>query len=157
MKYLSAGISFIFVFIFTFVLGGWFLMPYLPPVPDHPVTVFDAEYWMTNWAGALLGIIFGCLSARSVLKRNVNKHSKEPTRNLTPEETKILSMIQKLYGDQNSESDIFFTKGEAIIFVKASDGTTPLCANLTNLAVFRKNDSMPDEEFVKKWLLPPLA
>ncbi|MDB5173082.1 MAG: hypothetical protein JWN51_1855 [Phycisphaerales bacterium] len=61
--------SFLFIFAFAFVLGGWFLMPHLPPVPDHPVSVFEAEYWTTNWAGALLGIILGTLSARSVLRK----------------------------------------------------------------------------------------
>ncbi len=55
MKYVSAAISFIVVFAFAFILGGWFLMPYLPPKLDHSVTIFEAEYWTTNWAGALLG------------------------------------------------------------------------------------------------------
>ncbi len=44
-------------------------MPHLPPTPDHPVTVFEIEYWTTNWAGAALGIILGGLSARSILKK----------------------------------------------------------------------------------------
>ncbi len=65
----KAVVSFIVVFVFAFFLGGWFLMPHLPPVPDHPVTVFEAEYWTTNWVGALLGIVLGRLSARSVLKK----------------------------------------------------------------------------------------
>ncbi len=61
--------SFIVVFVFGFVLGGWFLMPHLPPVPNHPVSVFEAEYWTTNWAGALLGLILGSLSAWSVIRK----------------------------------------------------------------------------------------
>ena len=65
----KAIVSFIVVFVIGFVLGGWFLMPHLPPTPDHPVTVFEAEYWTTNWAGALLGLLLGALSARSVLKK----------------------------------------------------------------------------------------
>ena len=65
--------SFIVVFIFAFFLGGWFLMPHLPPVPDHPVTIFEAEYWTTNWAGALMGILLGGLSARSVLKKQMSQ------------------------------------------------------------------------------------
>jgi len=69
MKYLSAIVSFVIVFIFVFFLGGWFLMPYLPPVPDHPVTVFEAEYWITNWAGVILGIILGGLSARTIIRK----------------------------------------------------------------------------------------
>ncbi|MGD0541885.1 MAG: hypothetical protein ABSB33_10240 [Tepidisphaeraceae bacterium] len=64
MVYARAAISFLVVFAF----GGWFLMPHLPPVPDHPVSALEAEYWKTNWAGAMLGVIFGGLSARSILK-----------------------------------------------------------------------------------------
>lgn len=61
--------SFIVVFVFAFILGGWFLMPHLPPTPNHPVSAFELEYWTTNWAGALLGLILGGLSARSILKK----------------------------------------------------------------------------------------
>jgi hypothetical protein len=38
-----AIISFIVVFAFAFFLGGWFLMPHLPPVPDHLVSVFEFD------------------------------------------------------------------------------------------------------------------
>jgi hypothetical protein len=69
----SAIISFVVVLAMVFVLGGLFLMPYLPPVPRHPVTVFELEYWTTNWAGAVLGILLGGLSARSILKRDSAK------------------------------------------------------------------------------------
>jgi hypothetical protein len=68
MKYISAFIAFSFVFAPVFILAGWFLMPYLPPVPDHPVTVFEADYWKDNWIGYLLGAVLGFLSARSRLK-----------------------------------------------------------------------------------------
>ena len=68
----KAIVSFVFVFVFAFVLGGLFLMPFLPPFPDRPVTVFEGEYWTTNWVGAVLGLALGGLSARSILKsRNV--------------------------------------------------------------------------------------
>jgi len=66
--WLKAIVSFLFVFVFAFVLGGWFLMPHLPPVPDHPVTVFETEYWTTNWAGAVLGVVLGGMSAWSILR-----------------------------------------------------------------------------------------
>jgi hypothetical protein len=69
----TAIVSFIVVFVIAFVLGGWFLMPYLPPTPDHPITVFEAEYWTTNWAGALLGLVLGALPARSALKKRRTK------------------------------------------------------------------------------------
>jgi membrane associated rhomboid family serine protease len=71
----KAVISFLAVFVLAFVLGGWFLMPHLPPTPDHPVTVFEAEYWKTNWAGAVLGIILGGLSAWSVLRKEPMRRS----------------------------------------------------------------------------------
>jgi len=74
MRYVSAITSFVVVFALAFVLGGFLLMPSLPPVPDHPVRFFEAEFWTTNWAGAVLGLILGGLSARSVLM----KASKKP-------------------------------------------------------------------------------
>jgi len=67
---MRAATSFVFIFIFAFILGGYFFMPYLPPVPPRPVTVFEWEYWSTNWAGALLGVILGSLSAWSVVKQS---------------------------------------------------------------------------------------
>ncbi len=69
MKYASAFVSFTFVFVVVFVLAGWFLMPHLPPVPDHRVTVFEAEYWKDNWIGYLLGALLGGMAARSSLKK----------------------------------------------------------------------------------------
>lgn len=69
MRQLTAACSFALIFVLAFFLGGWFLMPHLPPVPDHPVTVFEWEYWVTNWAGALLGLVLGTLSFRSTLRK----------------------------------------------------------------------------------------
>jgi hypothetical protein len=43
----------------------------LPPVPDHPVSTIEAEYWTTNWPGAVLGLIPGGLSACSVLRKRL--------------------------------------------------------------------------------------
>jgi hypothetical protein len=67
--WMKAITSFVVVFVFAFVLGGYFLMPHLPPVPDHPVSMFELEYWTTNWAGAVLGILLGGLSAWSVIRQ----------------------------------------------------------------------------------------
>ena len=54
MKWLSAGISFIIVFVIVFILGAWFLMPHLPPIPLRPISLYQLEYPTVNWAGALL-------------------------------------------------------------------------------------------------------
>jgi hypothetical protein len=69
MKYFSAFVSFAFVFAGVFFLAGWFLMPHLPPVPDHPVSAFEAGFWKDNWIGYLLGAVLGGLSVRSILKK----------------------------------------------------------------------------------------
>ena len=87
MKWVSASISFVIVFVFAFILGGWFLMPYLPPIPDRPISVFELEYWTGNWAGALLGLILGGLSTRSILKKTQRKNDELFTaRKLPPKE-----------------------------------------------------------------------
>lgn len=75
-------------------------------------------------------------------------------RELTAGETSILSMIQQGYGPQNVADKVFFTDAdEATIFVKPSDGTSPLMANLTNLAAWRADGAVPtDEELKRQWL-----
>jgi hypothetical protein len=70
MKWLSAGISFIIVFVIVFILGGWFLMPHLPPIPESPISVYELDYPTVNLPGALLGLILAGLSARSIIKKN---------------------------------------------------------------------------------------
>ena len=57
-------------------------------------------------------------------------------------------MIQEGYGFQNTVAD------EAALLVKASNGTSPLMANLTNLAAWRADSTVPsDEELKADWLL----
>jgi len=68
-KKFAAVVSFVVVFVLVFFLAGWFLMPHLPPTPATPVSVFEARYWIDNWAGALLGALLGGLSAWSTLRR----------------------------------------------------------------------------------------
>lgn len=65
-------------------------------------------------------------------------------------ETSILAMIQQGYGPQNSADAVFFTKADdAVIMVKASDGTSPLMANLSNLATWRANDTISSDDELK--------
>ena len=49
-------------------IGGVLLMPHLPPTPERPVSFVEGAYWVDNWAGVLLGLILGALSARAVLR-----------------------------------------------------------------------------------------
>lgn len=57
-------------------------------------------------------------------------------------------------GSQNMAEEVFFTDAdEAAIFVKAADGTSPVMANLTNLAAWRADGTISsDEELKKEWL-----
>jgi hypothetical protein len=73
---------------------------------------------------------------------------------LSDGETAILAMIQRGYGLQNCADIVFFTDAnEAVLSVKASDGTSPLMANLSNLAAWRADGTISsDEELKKEWL-----
>jgi len=63
-------------------------------------------------------------------------------------------MIQEGYGLQNTVDQVFFTAAdEAAIFVKAPNGMSPVMANLTNLAAWRADGTIPsDEELKRNWL-----
>jgi hypothetical protein len=69
-------------------------------------------------------------------------------------ETAILAVIQQGYGPQNTADTVFFTESdEAVILVKASDGTSPLMANLSNLATWRANGTISsDDDLKSEWL-----
>jgi hypothetical protein len=73
---------------------------------------------------------------------------------LTAGETAVLVMIQQGYGPQNSADSVFFTNaGEAVISVKALDGTSQLMANLSNLAAWRADGTISsDDELKSEWL-----
>lgn len=73
----SAVVSFVVVFALVFVLAGWFLMPHLPPTPETPVSVFEGRYWVDNWAGLVLGVLLGGLSAWSTLRQAREGASRE--------------------------------------------------------------------------------
>ena len=68
-KLLSALVSFAIVFGCVFLLCGWFVMPHLPAVPEIPPSVYDPQFWLSNWAGIGLGACLGLISARSVMKK----------------------------------------------------------------------------------------
>jgi len=63
-------------------------------------------------------------------------------------------MIQEGYGLQNTTDEVFFTEAdESVIFVKASDGSSRVMANLSNLAAWRADGTIPSDEALRKdWL-----
>jgi hypothetical protein len=73
-------------------------------------------------------------------------------RNLTASEAAVLRIIQEGYGPQNTTDEVFVTgTDEAAIFVKASDGTSPVMTNLTNLAAWRADGTISSDEDLKRY------
>ena len=79
-----------------------------------------------------------------------------PRRILTEGETAVLTIIQQGYGAHNSAERVFFSPAnEAVMFVRLSNGMSALMANLSNLAAWRADGSIPsDDELKTKWLRP---
>jgi hypothetical protein len=73
---------------------------------------------------------------------------------LNVREAAILAMIQQGYGPQNTVDTVFFTNAdEAVILVKAYDGSSPMIANLSNLAEWRADGTISsDDELKRDWL-----
>jgi hypothetical protein len=65
-----------------------------------------------------------------------------------------LKLIQDHYGSRNKEDEVFFSDdGEAVLFVKDESGSMPLMANLTNLASWCADGTIPtEEELLREWL-----
>ena len=76
-------------------------------------------------------------------------------RKLTIGEARILELVRDIYGDQNTEKEVFFpSEEEAAIFVKTADGSSPIMVHLTNLAKWRSNGTIASDEALKKdWLM----
>jgi hypothetical protein len=72
---------------------------------------------------------------------------------LTAGENTVLAMIQEGYGPQNSAEKVFFTDAsEAVIWVAASDGTSPLMANISNLSAWRADGTISSDDELKSHL-----
>jgi hypothetical protein len=63
-------------------------------------------------------------------------------------------MVQEEYGAQNTEKEVFFSEAdEAVLFVKARDGTNPIVVVLTNLAAWRQDGTIANDDVLRKeWL-----
>jgi hypothetical protein len=74
---------------------------------------------------------------------------------LTDGEIAVLTIIQEGYGPQQNGIDkvYFGPADEAVIFVRLANGMTKVMANLTNLAAWRADGTISnDEELRTKWL-----
>ena len=63
-------------------------------------------------------------------------------------------VLDYLSSAQNSIDNVFFTNAnEAVIFVKSSDGTSPVMASLSNLAAWRADGTISnDDQLRREWL-----
>lgn len=73
---------------------------------------------------------------------------------MTPEEARILDLIQSHYGPQNDrESVTWLARGVAVLLVTDPDGEQVLMANLTNLASWRTNDVITESQLMTDYLM----
>jgi len=77
-----------------------------------------------------------------------------PKRDLTEGETAVLTIIQQGYGAHNSLDKVYSSpEDEAVMFVRLTNGYSIVMANLSNLANWRADGTIPsDEELRIKWL-----
>lgn len=74
------------------------------------------------------------------------------SRNLTENERRILELIQAHYGSHNTVEDVTWTDGdEAVLWVTTPEGSVAIMVHLTNLADWRADGTISEEELFK-WL-----
>jgi hypothetical protein len=73
---------------------------------------------------------------------------------LTDGETAVLAIIQEAYGPHNSRDKVYFSPaGEAVMFIRLANGMSIIFANLSNLAAWRADGTIPsDDELKTKYL-----
>ena len=68
-------------------------------------------------------------------------------RDLTEIEQFVLREVQSYWGEQNTADEVFFTDSdEAALFVKARDGSLPVCLVLTNLGTWHRDGLLSIDE-----------
>jgi len=74
-------------------------------------------------------------------------------RSLGQGEQFVLAQIQDIYGPQNGESDVFFSRDEAVIFVKDRTGASVGVVVLTNVAQMYEDGTIASlDELRRDWL-----
>ena len=77
--------------------------------------------------------------------------STKSRRVLTGGELFVLSEIQACWGALNTTEEVFFTEGgDAVLFVRAGDGSNPVMINLTNLAEWHDDGTLTLEEVLSQ-------
>jgi hypothetical protein len=93
-------------------------------------------------------------SKRGYSKQSATESAMPAKRVLTDGETAILTIIQQGYGTHNSIDKVYFSPaGEAVMFVRLTNGMSIVMANLSDLAARRADGTIStDEELRTKWL-----
>ena len=65
----GAFVAFVVVFACVFMLSKQYVTPHLPNSGDISAAMNDPAFWTANWAGLVLGGIFGLFVASTVLRR----------------------------------------------------------------------------------------
>lgn len=89
----------------------------------------------------------------------VHDHSMgtERRRALTQQELAVLTEVQAFWGPQNTVDEVFFSDAdEAVLFVKAPDGSLPVCVVLTNLALMY-SEGMVSLDELREQIMGPAA
>ena len=74
-------------------------------------------------------------------------------RKLTAAESRVLKVIEECYGPQDLNKDLHRSGDEAVLWIKDTSGTDVLVANLTNLAIWLRDDLIKSEADLKlDWL-----
>ena len=64
-------------------------------------------------------------------------------------EVLVLRMIQDVWGPQNTEAAVFFTKGEALIFAEDTKRNQQVAVNLTNLGSWFTDGSYSRDDVLR--------
>ena len=67
-KLLVAAVAFTVVFAGVFYVIGTYVMPHLPPISEIPQKVGQPEFWTSNWAAVLAGLVVGVIAAFPIMK-----------------------------------------------------------------------------------------
>jgi hypothetical protein len=110
--------------------------------------VFTAVIWSAGRLGQRIGCAFAATGSC--------RQSAKPSRPLTEAEGVVLTLIQEHYGPQNTADDVFFWgPGDAILFVKDSSGSSPICVNLTASGSAYADGLLTLKQLKSDWLRIP--
>ncbi len=78
-------------------------------------------------------------------------------RELTSEELTVLREVRAFWGQQNSAADVVFSdSNEAVLFVKARNGSRPVMVVLTNLGRWLADGTL-SKEALRQQVMGPLS